>query len=342
MFRNRYRYAFILLLAAYSLLNILLVVGDKLFEFPIPTVILFGHLLIVVFFVWELNRLAERKLDSIYNLPDVKIHPLILLFVISQLNAVISAAVGLFAVYVALGMDLGWNPDHYKLVVAFAFRVNLFLNCLNAIYFFMEKSKSAELKAEQFKKASIEAQFEALRSQINPHFLFNCLNALSNLVYKDADTSAKFIAQLSNVYRYLLYSQESKIVSLQEELEFVDSYLYLLKIRFGENIFIIKNITTDVERFHIAPATLQMLIENAIKHNVVSGKTPLKISISASNGSITVSNNLQEKEIKEPSAHVGLKNIRKRYEFLSSKPVEITKTEEEFIVKIPLVKVKPG
>ena len=127
-----------------------------------------------------------------------------------------------------------------------------------------------------------------------------------------------------------------------DNLEFVDSYLYLLKIRFGENIFIIKNIHTDVDKFHIAPATLQMLIENAIKHNVISGKTPLKIAISANNGSITVSNNLQEKEIKEPSANVGLKNIRKRYEFLSNKPVEITKTDEEFIVKIPLVKIKPA
>ena len=196
-----------------------------------------------------------------------------------------------------------------------------------------------EVRAEQFEKDSIEARFEALRSQINPHFLFNCLNALSNLVYKDADTSARFIAQLSNVYRYLLYSQERKIVSLQEELEFIDSYLYLLKIRFGENIFISKHITTDAEKFHIAPATLQMLIENAIKHNVVSGKLPLKISIISCTGSITVSNTLQEKHVKDPSAYIGLKNIKKRYEFLSSKPVEIVKTENEFIVKVPLVQV---
>lgn len=341
MFRNRYRYPFILLLASYSLLNILLVVGDKLFDFPIPTGILFLHLLIVVLGVWELNHLAERQINRLYQYRKRTIHPLIILFIISQVNSVIAAGIGLFGLYIALGMDLIWNADHYKLVLAFAFRVNLFLNCINAIYFFMEKFKSAELKAEQFKKASIEAQFEALRNQINPHFLFNCLNALSNLVYKDADTSAKFIAQLSNVYRYLLYSQQSKIVSLQEELEFVDSYLYLLKIRFGENIFVIKNITTDVEKHHIAPATLQMLIENAIKHNVVSGKTPLKIAISASNGSITVSNNLQEKEIKEPSAHVGLKNIMKRYEFLSNKPVEIVKNDQEFIVKVPLVKLTP-
>jgi LytS/YehU family sensor histidine kinase len=204
----------------------------------------------------------------------------------------------------------------------------------------MNKFKLAEIKAEEFKKLSIEAQFESLRNQISPHFLFNCLNALSNLVYKDANTSSHFIAQLSNVYRYLLSSQQLKIVSLQEELDFIDSYLFLIKIRFGENIAIVKDIATDVEKFHIAPATLQMLIENAIKHNVVSGKAPLTIHIISRNGFITVTNNLQEKKVKEPSAYVGLKNIARRYEFLSSKPVEITKTDHDFIVKVPLVQLE--
>jgi two-component system LytT family sensor kinase len=339
MFRSKYRYVFIILLAAYSLINILWVIGDKLFEFPVPTGFLFLSLLVVILVIWELNRLVESRQYKLYEVTARKIHPLIILFLLSQLNAIIGALLGLAAVYLALVRGLTWSMEHFKLVIAFAFRVNLFLNCVNAIYFFLQKSKNAEVRAEQFKKDSIEARFEALRSQINPHFLFNCLNALSNLVYKDADTSARFIAQLSNVYRYLLYSQERKIVSLQEELEFIDSYLYLLKIRFGENIFISKHIATDAEKFHIAPATLQMLIENAIKHNVVSGKLPLKISITSYNGSITVSNNLQEKHVKDPSAYIGLKNIMKRYEFLSSKPVEIMKTENEFIVKVPLVQV---
>jgi sensor histidine kinase YesM len=340
MFRVKLRYLYILLLAIYSLFNILLVVGDKLFEVPIPYEGLFILLFIVVLVTWELNRFTERALDRLSRFTGFKIHPLVILFVVSQLHAVIASLAGLTVLYIALGWRLNWNLEHFKLVAAFAFRVNLFLNCLNAIYFFMNKFKMAEVQAEQFKKLSIEAQFEALRNQINPHFLFNCLNALSNLVYKDADTSAKFIAQLSNVYRYLLSSQQRKIVSLQEELEFMESYSFLLKIRFGENIAIVKDITTDVEKFHIAPATLQMLIENAIKHNVISGKAPLKIHIQSRNGSITVANNLQEKNIKEPSAYVGLKNIVRRYEFLSHKPVEITKTDHDFVVKVPLVELE--
>jgi two-component system, LytTR family, sensor kinase len=342
MFRIKYRYLLVLLLAAYSLVNILWVVGDKLFDFPVPIPVLFGLLLAVVLIIWELNRLAEQRLDTLSRLVHHKAHPLVILFIVSQFNAMIAAAVALFAAYLVLGRAPAWNTAHYTLVVAFGFRVNLFLNCLNAIWYFVDRYRAAEVRAEQFKKDSIEAQFEALRNQINPHFLFNCFNALSNLVYKDADTSARFIAQLANVYRYLLYSRERKIVPLQTELEFIDSYLYLLKIRFGDNISVVKNITTDVVNFHIAPATLQMLIENAIKHNVVSGKAPLRIHITALNGSITISNNLQEKQIKEPSAFVGLKNIEKRYEFLSHKPVEIMKTDGEFVVKVPLVQIEPS
>lgn len=249
----------------------------------------------------------------------------------------IASVVSLGLLYMVLQDQIVRSTDHLVLVLAFGFRVNLFLNCLNAIYFFMDRLKKTELKAAQLEKASIEAQFEALRSQINPHFLFNCFNALSTLVYKDADTSAKFIAQLSKVYRYLLFNQEKKIVSLHEELEFISAYLFLLKIRFGENISIEKNIFVDVNKFFIAPASIQMLIENAIKHNIVSSKSQLKIRITTADSTIEVANTLQEKKVKEESAYIGLKNIQKRYMFLSDTPVEITKTDREFKVKLPLL-----
>jgi LytS/YehU family sensor histidine kinase len=203
----------------------------------------------------------------------------------------------------------------------------------------MNRLKKSELQAEQLKKESIEAQFEVLRNQINPHFLFNCFNVLSSLVYKDADTSAKFIAQLSNVYRYLLYNQEKKIVQLKEELSFIDSYLFLLKIRFGDNIEIENSIDTESQDLYVAPAVLQMLIENAIKHNVVSRKNPLHVRINSINGFIVVTNNLQEKEMKEESTQIGLRNIQNRYEFLSNEKVLIEKSEKEFKVSVPLLQL---
>ncbi|MBX2944484.1 MAG: histidine kinase [Cyclobacteriaceae bacterium] len=339
MFKVRYRYIFILGLAVYSFLNIRYTVGDKLFDFTISNTLLFITLTTVISGIWELNRLVEARLGTLYLFFKRKLHPLLILFVLSLLNVAAVCFIAMEALYALADIPVQINTAHLTLLMAFGFRVNLFLNCINAIVFYMNKLKKTQLEAEQLKKISIEAQFEALRNQINPHFLFNCFNVLSTLVYRDAETSAKFIDQLSSVYRYLLYNQEKKIVSLKEELAFIESYLYLLKIRFGENISIKNEIDREGEKFYVAPAVLQMLIENAIKHNVVSRKSPLEISLTAVNGSIIVSNTLQPKAVKEESTRIGLKNIQSRYEFLSNRKVEISKTENRFTVKIPLLEL---
>ncbi len=340
MFGIRFRYLFILLLGIYSYLNILYTVGEKLFDFYLPQVYLFLILTTVVFGVWELNRLVESRLDNLFNFFKQKIHPLIILFVLSMLNVVGISVVSMMILYPLLDMPIQLNNDHLRLLMAFGFRVNLFLNCVNAIVYYMNRLKKTQLEAEQLKKISIEAQFEALRNQINPHFLFNCFNVLSTLVYKDADTSAKFIAQLSLVYRYLLFNQEKKVVLLKEELEFLNAYLYLLKIRFGDNMIVDNKIAPEGEKNYVAPAALQMLIENAIKHNVISRKNPLRINLFTEDGWLVVSNNLQEKEVKEPSTQVGLNNISSRYRFLSNQEVKIEKSESEFVVKIPLLHIE--
>ena len=326
MFGFRYRYFFVFLLAVYSFLNIRFTVGERLFDFYIPSGYLFGILAAVVFGIWELNRFVEGKLESLSKIFRQRVHPLIILFVFSMVNVVVVSLVSMEVLYPLLKMPMQLNNGHLTLLMAFGFRVNLFLNCLNAIVYYMNQLKKTQLEAEQLKKISIEAQFEALRNQINPHFLFNCFNVLSTLVYKDADTSAKFIAQLSIVYRYLLFNQEKKIVPLKDELEFLDAYLYLLKIRFGENLVVENRISQDGEKSFMAPAVLQMLIENAIKHNVVSRKYPLHIRLFSENGWIVVSNTLQEKEVKELSTQIGLRNIISRYLFLSNQEVKILKS----------------
>jgi LytS/YehU family sensor histidine kinase len=246
----------------------------------------------------------------------------------------------MYALYLVLGMPFHFNFDHWKLLTAFGFRVNLFLNCVNAIVFFMNRLKKAQMEAEQLKKQNIEARFEALRNQINPHFLFNCFNVLSTLVHKDADASSTFIAQLSNVYRYLLYNQENKIVPLKDELAFLDSYTYLLRTRFNENLIIENRISDSSNGIMVAPASLQMLIENAIKHNVASRKQPLKIILEKQEDYIVVSNTLQKKETEEESTKIGLGNIVNRYKLLSDQPVIVDRTQTHFIVKIPVLQIE--
>jgi two-component system, LytTR family, sensor kinase len=339
VFSVAYRYVFIILLSVYSYFNIRFTVGDKLFDFSLPGSILFLVLTVVVLGVWELNRLAEINLPSLYKFFKRKIHPLLILFLVSLFNVAMVSFVTMELVYMVAELPMQINTTHLTLLMAFGFRVNLFLNCVNAIVYFMNRLKKAELNAEQLKKISIESQFEALRNQINPHFLFNSFNVLSSLVYKDADTSSKFISQLSNVYRYLLYNQDKKIIAVKDELEFIQSYLFLLKIRFEENIVIDTKIDCVEDHYFVAPAVLQMLIENAIKHNVVSKKNPLSIKLFCDKGFIVVHNNLQEKQVKEASTYVGLRNIQARYRLLTDKEVQIEKSSTHFTVRVPILEV---
>ena len=333
MFSFRYRYLFILLLSLYSYINILVTVGDRLFDFELNGFYLFGVLGLVVLGIWELNRLVEAQLTK----RNTRIHPLILLFLASVINVVVTSTLALIILYVVLERPLQLNFDHWKLLSAFGFRVNLFLNCVNAIVFFMNRLKKTQLEAEQLKKENIEAQFEALRNQINPHFLFNCFNVLSTLVHKDPEASSKFIGQLSNVYRYLLFNQEKKIVPLKEELTFLDSYSYLLRTRFNDNLKIENKLSNQSDSIMVAPASLQMLIENAIKHNVASKKNPLHIELNIEGDFIIIRNTLQRKKLEEESTKLGLKNIISRYKLLSNLPVKIEETETLFTVKIPIL-----
>ncbi|MEO1051573.1 MAG: histidine kinase [Bacteroidota bacterium] len=339
MFGIKYRYLFITFLAIYSFINIKFTEGDRLFGFELNNLFFFAILFAISLLIWEGNRLIERLQDKLTSLFANKVHYLLLHFGSSVVLVVLVSLISSFSMQTVLNEPLGDTLLHLKLTLGFSFRINLFLNSINAIVFYMNQLKKSQLEAEQLKKQSIEAQFEALRNQINPHFLFNSFNVLSTLVYKDADTSSKFIEQLASVYRYLLYNQENKVVPLKRELEFIHSYVFLLKIRFKENLFVQNGIPEDKKILYIAPATIQMLIENAIKHNVVSKKNPLHIRLAVEGDYFVVSNNLQEKEIKEPSTNVGLNNIKSRYQFLGDKQVEILKGQEDFTVKIPLIEL---
>jgi sensor histidine kinase YesM len=181
------------------------------------------------------------------------------------------------------------------------------------------------------------AQFEILKSQVNPHFLFNSLNVLSSLIYIDQKKAAKFVRQLSKVYRYVLEIKDKDIIRVKEELPFIESYIYLLKTRFDQNLSINMSISEQSEKKMIAPMVIQLLLENAIKHNVVSKSKPLTINITDNGSFLEISNNLQLKSSREKSSNTGLNNIRKRYDYLSTQKIEIVETDKIFNVKIPLL-----
>lgn len=202
------------------------------------------------------------------------------------------------------------------------------------------RMRAMEIQAEQLRKENALAQFEALKNQVSPHFLFNSLSILSSLVHIDANLSEKFIDQLSKAYRYILEQKDNETVSLRTEINFINSYAFLLKIRF-ENKFDVKISLSDLDtdRYRIAPLTLQMLIENSVKHNRMSQKEPLVVTISIKDEHLVVVNPMRPRNEIERAAStgIGLANIRNRYELLTRSPVQIEQNEDLFTVKIPLL-----
>ena len=224
-------------------------------------------------------------------------------------------------------------------------KVSLLITLLISIFMhsrsFLINWKKSELDAEKMKNESLSSRYESLKNQINPHFLFNSFNALTDLIYHDQEMAAKFVKQLSVVYRYLLEQQNKELVPLEEELTFVRSYLFLEKIRYGDNLQV--NYALDFNApLKVPPLSIQMLIENAIKHNIISREEPLTIDIRfEDNEYIVVSNNLQKKPVPgNKSTGVGLKNIKARYEFLSNKIVQILEENNKFTVKLPFLQMQ--
>ncbi|MDH4091372.1 MAG: histidine kinase [Cyclobacteriaceae bacterium] len=253
--------------------------------------------------------------------------------IITTIGYTLLAVIGTMLLFESL-FDFNFGSS-FIWTIYFAVGITILISLVLHSREFLLRGRQATLDAELLQKETIIAKYESLKSQVSPHFLFNSFNALTNLVYEDQDKAAKFIKQLSEVYRYVLDSRDKEVVSLDEERKFLTAYLFLQQIRFGDKLDL--NIQLDGTRSLVAPLVLQMLVENAIKHNIISTENPLKIYIYVEDEFIVIENNVQKKSVMfEESAGVGLDNIAKRYAFLSDKSVEIS-SGEKFIVKLPII-----
>ena len=203
---------------------------------------------------------------------------------------------------------------------------------------FLFSYKAAIVEGEELKRANLAGRYESLQNQVNPHFLFNSLNVLSSLVYKDADLSAKFIEQLAEVYRYVLEARHHEVVPLADEKKMLDAYLFLLGIRFEEQLDVSVDLPTTPDDV-VPPLVLQMLVENAVKHNVASRRKPLRLRITREGDTLAVWNSFQPKQQLHTSLGVGLENIRERYVLLSKKSPDIRRDDTGFEVRLPILKM---
>lgn len=251
---------------------------------------------------------------------------LIIILLINQLNN-----------YLTSTLNLPLRHQYIEALTRNFFCAAVVLISINVIRFVHHK-QTMELEVEQLKTQSLQSQFEALKNQMSPHFLFNSLTALNNLVEEDPKTANTYINRLSQVLRYSLQSNKKQTVSVAEELEFIESYLFLLKIRYGDNLSINTKISKDIFYYRIPPLTLQILIENVVKHNEISKSNPLLIEVlSTDKESILVINKIKRKLTLEEGNGIGLYNLSKLFSLLG-KEIFILSDKEEFRVEISLIK----
>ncbi|WP_142783630.1 2TM domain-containing protein [Changchengzhania lutea] len=204
------------------------------------------------------------------------------------------------------------------------------------IYFY-NKYQQNKIKEQKVIAGTASAKFDALKNQLDPHFLFNSLNVLTSLIEENPDNAQKFTTSLSKVYRYVLEQKNKELVTVDEELQFAKTYMSLLKMRFEDSIVFTMPEQASNPESKVVPLSLQLLLENAVKHNMVTSSKPLHITIYEDADSLVVENNLQPKQIVKKSSGVGLSNIKQRYDLLTNKKVQINKETARFAVAIPML-----
>ncbi|WP_215238441.1 sensor histidine kinase [Dyadobacter helix] len=296
--------------------------------------------IIYVALYWEIHRVIFIYVQNRYPyLQDTRKRVYIQIIVFALVILVVSFFLALINPYFpsgGAGSQDTFLMEYQSFVVKSLLLLGLITVIYECIYFFGLYEKSM-LEAERLKKENLMSQFELLKNQISPHFLFNSLNVLMTLVPENPDLSVMHIQKLSNVYRYVLSQHEKNVINLTTELQFLKDYIFLYQMRFGENLQIKYNLPDQWDHIQVIPLTLQMLVENALKHNIVSKRKPLTITISTIAGFIMVTNNLQRKTSGVESTNIGLQNIMNRYMLLTSKLVEVHVTKTHFSVMLPLI-----
>lgn len=223
--------------------------------------------------------------------------------------------------------------SNYVVAMVITLVVTLFVH----LVYFYKNYQDNRVKQEKIIAGTASAQFESLKNQLDPHFLFNSLNVLSSLIEENPENAQKFTTSLSKVYRYVLEQRDKELVTVQEELAFAKTYMNLLKMRFENSIsFELPNDLENVEA-KVVPLSLQLLLENCIKHNIVSEQKPLHIKIYIENNELIVENNKQKKEVLRDRKGVGLQNIVNRYAILTDRKVSVIETDEIFALKLPIL-----
>ncbi len=262
---------------------------------------------------------------------------------IAALGSVVLTMIAIFFIRMLIAVGIQNEPfgvfiegEEFKYYIVSLF-ITMFVSLVFHTIYFYKKNQENKVKEQRIIAGTASAKFESLKSQIDPHFLFNSLNVLSSLIEENPDNAQKFTASLSKIYRYVLEQKDKELVSVAEELLFAKTYMNLLKMRFENSLFYeVGDVAADSD-FKVVPLSLQLLLENTVKHNVVSEARPLHIKIYIDNGYLVVENNLQKKQVLGGGNGIGLQNIIDRYRIVTKRKVVVMDSENVFSVKIPIL-----
>lgn len=284
-----------------------------------------------------IGRYAEKKLDWTKNPKKATIIGISLLLIYG-----IIMSISLPYIYDRFFWDMA-KEDIFLDVLIKSLMV-LFLDSVVIAIFYSTRLSNHWMRSikknEELKRENLQAKYEVLKNKVNPHFLFNSLNSLSSVIERNPELGSDFVKKLSDIYRYVLEQSDKELVSLDVEMKFVEDYIFLSKIRFGNALSfhstLLKN--TDIQ---VVPLGLQTLVENAIKHNIIADDMPLKIEVGIENDFIVLKNNIQKKNIIIPDRKPhGLENLRNRYTYHTGLLIEISESDEFFTVSLPIIKNK--
>ena len=310
----------------------------KDFEFTESQVMSITWIVTAALFIWLGNLLISKFLDKHFswqrygNWRFFSQQFIILIYSLSMINL----SYVLFKVFLT-----ETNPNWVQLIVANVYGI-LIIVPVSSIYFgiyFLKSWNQSKLEEERLQKESTKAQLLALRNHLDPHFLFNNLNILSALIDTDRKQSQEYLEKFAEVYRVILQTDKEELITLRDELKFVEAYIYLVKIRFQDLLEIKIKVAKEKLGFELPPLTIQMLIENALKHNVITEDDPLKVEVTSAGNFLIVTNNLN-KNLNAKGQGSGLDNISLRYSYYTDNRVQIEETEDKFTVKVPLIDIE--
>lgn len=291
--------------------------------------------LFACYVIWTGSETIFAIVNKIYSWEILPLKKALIL-VVSNLLFVTIFLLLLVYTYFKFALDRELKIEDMYVDLMMAILVTTIINLIYIGTDFYSFWRKSVYEVDVLRQENLRSQLETLKNQVNPHFLFNSLNTLASVIDEDTQIAKEFVLKLSQVYRYILQSNEKDIVTIEDELIFIRSYNYLLQIRYGENLKFKIDISKKYFTFCIPPFVLQMLVENAIKHNVISTIKPLYVNIEIEDDFLLVRNNFQPKTVHVDSNNIGLKNISDRYKLLAHKEIEIIQNDYFFEVRLPL------